>query len=288
MGVPSFLLTSLALHGPADFSWTQFEVHISTLIGCALLAGLYFWGTGPLRRRHGWAERASRGQAAWFVAGLAVLFLALNGPIHDLSDNYLFSAHMVQHMLLTLVVPPLLLVGTPAWLLRPLLRAGVVRRTAEVVTLPLTAFAIYNVVFAGWHVPVLYNAALMDHNTHIVQHLTFIAAAVLMWWPVAGSVPELGRSPGPMQVIYLFAFGIPMSIVAALITLSDRVLYPFYEAAPRVWNLSPLDDQQLGGLIMWIPGGLVVWIAITVAFFRWANREERLENRARRLAHGTD
>lgn len=285
MSMPIVVSIAATLHDPVDFSWTTFSVHPSTLIGCLLLAGLYLWGIGPLRRRKGWAERASVGRAITFMSGIAVLFLSLNGPIHDLSDNFLFSAHMVQHMLLTLAVPPLLLAGTPAWLLRPMLRNPVVAWLARVSTMPLVAFAIYNVVFAGWHVPVLYNWALLDHNVHIVQHLTFIASSILLWWPIAGPLPELGRSPGPMQVIYLFAFGVPMSVVAALITLSSEVLYPFYETAPRVWNLSPLDDQQLGGLIMWIPGGVVVWVAITVVFFRWANREEKLEARARRLAH---
>jgi len=284
--VPGTALLAV-LHDPVEFSWTTFSVHPSTLIGCLLLATLYVWGVAVYRRRLGPTAKVSPGRVVSFLSGVAVLFLSLNGPLHDLSDNFLFSAHMVQHMLLSLAVPPLLLAGTPAWLLRPLLRHPTIAWWARALTLPLVAFAIYNVVFIGWHIPVFYNWALVNHDIHIVQHLTFIAVSMLLWWPICGPLPELTKSPGPLQVVYLFAFGIPMSIVAALITLSKRVLYPFYEAAPRVWNLSPLDDQQLGGLIMWVPGGIVVWIAITVVFFRWANREERLEARSRRLAHGT-
>jgi len=124
-------------------------------------------------------------------------------------------------------------------------------------------------------VPIFYEAALRNHNLHVFQHLVFLATAVLMWWPVLSPVPELARLPYPGQMLYLFLLGIPMSVTGALITLSDRILYPFYTAAPRVWGLTPLADQQIGGLLMWVPGGLVLWLAMTVVWFRWSGREER-------------
>lgn len=274
-------LAWLAHGNPADFSWTRWEIHASVLIGCLLFAGAYLAGVGPLRRRYRLADRVERWQVVAFLSGVAVLFVALNGPIHDLSDNFLFSAHMVQHMLITMVAPPLWLIGTPAWLLRPLLRRRGVWPVARVLTHPLVAFIVYNVVFIGWHFPALYNAALESHAVHIVQHLMFMGAAVLMWWPVADPLPELARLSSPLQMIYLFAFGVPMSVVSALITLSENVLYPWYEAAPRIWTLTALDDQQLGGLIMWIPGGLVFWAAITIVFFRWWRREQAEDARER-------
>jgi putative membrane protein len=150
-------------------------------------------------------------------------------------------------------------------------------------TSPLVAFGIYNVVFAGWHMPVFYNYALEHHSVHIVQHLMFMAAAVLMWWPVIDPLPELARLTPPTRMLYLFALGIPMSIVSALITLSENVLYPWYAAAPRLFALTALDDQQMGGLIMWVPGMMVYWAAITILFFRWSSREESEEWREREL-----
>jgi putative membrane protein len=271
------------LHGDGDFSWTYFPVHLSTLVGCLGLVAGYLYAVGPLRRRHALAPRADPLQTGFFLTGVAVMFLALNGPIHELSDYYLFSAHMVQHLLLTLIMPPLLLIGLPAWLVRPLLRMPVLATTARLLTSPLIAFGIYNVVFAGWHLPQFYNWALEDHNVHIIQHLMFIGAAMLVWWPVVDPVPELRRLASPVRMLYLFALGIPMSVVSALITLSDSVLYAWYAEAPRVFNLGALDDQQMGGLIMWVPGMMVYWVAITILFFRWSGREERDEWRERAM-----
>jgi putative membrane protein len=277
------LLPTLALLHGGEFSWTHFDVHPSILIGSLVFAALYAWCVGPLRRKYGWADRIEGSRVAAFTAGIGILFISLNGPIHELSDYYLFSAHMVQHLLLTLIMPPLLLIGTPPWLLRALLRKPVVAATARLITSPLVAFGIYNVVFAGWHVPQFYNWALEQHGVHIVQHLMFIGAAVLVWWPVVEPLPELARMTSPLRMLYLFALGIPMSVVSALITLSGSVLYPWYDAAPRVFPLTALDDQQMGGLIMWVPGMMVYWVAITILFFRWSNREEKEEWRERDL-----
>jgi len=173
--------------------------------------------------------------------------------------------------------------GLPQWSLRPLLRHRVVRASARALTAPLVAFALYNVTFIGWHFPGPYNGALVNHNAHILQHIMFMGAAVLMWWPVVSPVPELERLQTPARILYLFALGIPMSIVSAIITLAEHPLYAWYEAAPRVFALTAVDDQQLGGVIMWVPGMIVFWIAITIIFFRWSRREERDEWRERAL-----
>ena len=181
-----------------------------------------------------------------------------------------------------MVVPPLLLLGTPAWLIRPLLRTRGMRGIAGFLTRPLIAFAIYNVVFVIWHFPFMYNTALENHDLHIIQHLMFIGTATMMWWPVVNPVPELARMPGPVQILYLFAIGLPASVVSAFIALSEDVVYPFYGRAPRVMELTALEDQQLGGMIMWVPGMILLWAAITVVFFRWARREDREEAAERR------
>ena len=269
------------LHGAADFSWSRWPIHPSTLIGCLLLLGAYFAGIGPLRRKYNWASGVPIWQPVCFTSGVLILFVSLNGPLHELSDFYLFSAHMVQHLLLTLIMAPLLLVGTPDWLLRALIRNTIGFKVARVITGPLIAFGIYNIVFSGWHFPMFYNWALEDHNVHIVQHLMFISAAVLMWWPVVEPLPELSRLITPLRMVYLFALSIPMSVVSALITLTDTVLYQWYQDAERVFALTAIEDQQLGGLIMWVPGALIFWVAISILFYRWATEANREEETAR-------
>jgi putative membrane protein len=245
--------------------WQQWDLHPSVVIGLALLGGLYvFWG----------GLEAPRRRVTAFAVALAVLALALNGPLHNLSDGYLLSAHMVQHLALTLVFPPLLLYGTPASVVRPLLGSHWVASFARWATRPLAAGLLFSVPITLWHFPQFYEAALEHHALHIVQHLVFIATAVIMWWPILSPVPELPRASYPTQLLYLFVLGLPMTLAGAMITLADGVLYPFYAAAPRVWGLTLLADQQLGGLLMWVVGTIYLWVAATVVWFRWSAREE--------------
>ncbi len=253
------------LHVGASLSLTSFTVHWSTVIGLVCLALLYEWGA----RRAGIGYGISHVRRLSYYSALAVIFLSLNGWLHDLSDWYLFSAHMVQHLLLTLLVPPLLLAGVPGSMLRPLLRNRVVASTARVLTRPKVCFATFNLVVALWHLPVFYNAAVDSHAIHIVQHLMFMVAAVMLWWPILSQLPELPRLSYPMQMLYLFLTTLPMSVVAVLITYSGNLLYPGYAAAPRILGITPMEDQLIGGLIMWIPGGLVFLAVISVIFFRW-------------------
>ena len=250
---------------PPPDAWRQWDLHPSVVIGLALLGGLYVYLGGLA---------APRRRVASFAGALLVLGVSLNGPLHNLSDGYLFSAHMVQHLVLTLVFPPLLLYGTPAWVVQPLLRPHWVRRLARWATRPLAAGMLFSVPITLWHFPQFYEAALEHHALHIVQHLVFLATGVVMWWPVLSPSPELPRASYLTQLLYLFALGLPMSVAGALITLSGAVLYPFYATAPRVWGLAPLADQQLGGLVMWVGGTIYLWAAATVVWFRWSARED--------------
>jgi putative membrane protein len=176
---------------------------------------------------------------------------------------------MVQHLVLTLVAPPMLVLGTPGWMLRPALRWRVVGHVARWVTTPARCFAIFNVVLVAWHLPPMYEYAMRHHPVHIVQHLCFMTAAVLMWWPVLSPLPELPRLSYPGQMLYLFLLSIPMSLVAVCIGYADHVLYPFYASQPRIWGITPMQDQMIGALIMWIPGGLFFFAIISVVFFKW-------------------
>jgi putative membrane protein len=251
------------LHIGAQVSWTQYTVHWSTVIGLMALGALYFW------RAHVHPEPIGRTRPALFVSGLALMFVSLNGWIHDLSDYYLFSAHMVQHLLLAMGVAPLLIMGTPGLMLRPILRAPALRALARPLDSPIACFLIFNVVLIGWHLPPLYNAAMAYHNVHIVQHLLLLAASVIMWWPVLSPMAEFPRLSYPAQMLYLFLMTIPMSVVSVSIAYSGSILYPAYSSAPRVMQLSPMQDQLLGGLIMWIPGGLYFFAVISVIFYKW-------------------
>jgi putative membrane protein len=263
------------LHIGARLSLTSFSVHPSTVIGIAALAILYEWAA----RRFTLPAAAQRPRRVPFHGALVIMFFSLNGWLHDLGDAYLFSAHMVQHLLLALVVAPLMLMGVTGEMLRPALALRGVGPVARWLTKPTRCFAIFNVVLAAWHLPPLYNYALSHHPVHIVQHLMFLAAAVIMWWPVLSPLPELPRLSFPGQMLYLFLMSIPMAIVSVYIAYADSVLYPLYASAPRLWGITPMNDQLLGCLIMWIPGGFFFYSIISVVFFRWQQRDG-VESRA--------
>lgn len=246
-------------------------VHVETVVASALLAGAW---VGAWRARR---LRIAPGRAAFFFGGLLTLLVAVNGPLHELAERSLFSAHMVQHLLLTLVVPPCLLAGTPAWMadaaLGRVLGPTPLRRLARTATRPVPALAAHGAALAVWHLPGPYGAALASHGVHLVEHVLLVGTAVLAWWPVlspSGLLPSLHYGA---QVLYLFALGIPMTIVAAMVTGAEAVLYPFYAEAPRVTGLTALEDQRLGGVLMWVPAGVIPLVAFTVVFFRWAAAE---------------
>jgi putative membrane protein len=280
---PAFPSLAL-LHTAARIEWSSFTVHGSTVVGLAALAALYELRAAGGRRQaaptlSGTASASDRSPSIRrpppaarrpaFYAGLVTIFFALNGWLHDLSDYYLFSAHMVQHLLLTLVAPPLLIGGTPGWMLRPALSWPVVAPIVRWLTKPTHCFAVFNVVLAGWHLPPVYNLAMTYHAVHIAQHIMFIAAAVLMWWPIMSPLPELPRLSYPTQMLYCFTLSIPMSLVSVYIAYADALLYTAYAAAPRIWGITPMQDQLVGGLIMWIPGGLFFFGVMSVVYWKW-------------------
>ncbi len=254
--------------------WTHWHAHPDALIGLAVFQGAYLLGIGPLRERYRLADDVNPRQVATFTAGVMVIFFSLVSPLHELSDKYLFSAHMVQHVLLTLIAPPLLILGTPDWLIRPLLRPNWAFRMARLGTHPIIAFGFFNIVFSLWHIPALYNVSVTNHGVHIGEHLLFMGAAVLMWWPIAGMLPEIPRLSYPATMAYMFLLSIAQIIIFAPITFSREPLYEWYVNAPRLWDISPVLDQQLGAIFMKMGGGVLFLVLIITAFFRWYNREE--------------
>lgn len=254
---------------------TGWSFEPSVLLGTLGLAGAYLLAAGPLRRRIAGSAPVSKRQKAWFLGGVFVLFLALVSPLDTLSDGYLFSAHMLQHLLLTLAVPPMLLVGTPGWMLRPGLKRPEILRAARWLTHPIVAYVLFNLDFLIWHVPGFYEAALEMEWLHVIQHLTFIAFGVLNWWPVLSPLPELPRLSEPAQLLYLFLEAIPTSVLGGIIVFAGSPLYPTYAAAPRLFGVSAALDQQISGFIMWMPGGMAYLLALSLVFFDWMGREER-------------
>jgi putative membrane protein len=197
-----------------------------------------------------------------FAAGIVILAIALLSPLDDVSDRYLLTAHMLQHLLLVLLSAPLLVRALPVpWGDRMGIN-------------PLLAFALFNLVFALSHIPAWYEATLEHESLHVLEHLAYLITASLNWLPVLNPARER-RLAYPMQMLYLFLETLPMFAVGALLALGDSAIYPFYLRAPRIIGLSfsPIEDQSLAGLIMWVGGSFFYLGALTLVFFKWANRE---------------
>lgn len=194
----------------------------------------------------------------YFAAALLVLLLALESPIDVGGDHYLFSLHMLQHLLLSMVVPPLLLLGLPAALTIPAKRFRIH---------PVLASLVFNAVLVTWHLPFLYQATLTNEPIHVLEHLSFLATGILFWQPLIAPAGADRGLTAIGKIAYLGFAGIPPTILGIAFVLSPSVLYPFYAAAPRVTGLGPLDDQQVAGLVMFGLGNLIYFAAMSVLFF---------------------
>jgi putative membrane protein len=258
------------------YRWWPWHWEWSVLLGCALLAALYGLALHRLRPR---LAALSDSHLGWritsFAGALLIVLVSLNGPLHDLSDLYLFSTHMVQHLFLAQIFPLLLLLGLPPELTRRLLAPRWARTVWGWLAGVPAGFILYTVVFSVWHVPALYNLMMRDHDFHIAMHLMVMGTAVLMWWPILGGDAVAKPLPPAAQMLYLFLLGTPMMAVAAPITFANHPLYEWYALAPRFMGFSALEDQRLGGLLMWVPGGLFYWAVMSVVFFRWSAQESR-------------
>ncbi|MGD8404882.1 MAG: cytochrome c oxidase assembly protein [Anaerolineales bacterium] len=207
-------------------------------------------------------------QAAFHLGTLAGL-LALFSPLDELGDEYLFSAHMVQHLLLMFVTAPLWLLGTPGWLVDGIIPERLdklVKRLAS----PLSAFVAFVGVLWFWHVPAIYELAQESEAIHIFEHLSFIGAALIGWCPVAGAeTSRLPKPAPPVRMLYLFLLTVPCTALAAILTFAGTPMYPFYVTAPHIFGLDALQDQHLGGLLMWLPTHMFLLLAIGITFLRW-------------------
>jgi putative copper resistance protein D len=217
-----------------------------------------------------------------FVAGLAALAVALLSPV-ETYEGSLFSVHMVQHMLLELVAAPLLLAGAPITLVlraaSPRLRRGILRLLhslpVRVLSFPLLAWLLFAAVNWGWHFSPLYNDALENPALHYLQHASFLAAALLFWWPIIGADPAPWRLPHPVRLFYLFLAMPQNSFLGVALMNAGAVLYPHYLTNLRGWGPAPLDDQVLGGIVMWVVGDVAFLAGMALVVAVWVREEDR-------------
>ena len=253
-----------------------FQAHPDSWLLVVALAGGYLYALSAWGPRHAPGGRpASRSQRWCFLGGVAVMWVGADWPIHTLAEDYLYSAHMVQHLLFQLVAAPLLILGTPGWLARKLLSPQPVLVVWRIITRPLSALLIAGAWTALMHVPWVVNNASLNAPFHFTLHVLLVVFSVIMWWPVLSPLPEAPHASYPVRMVYLFGHSIIPTVPASFLTYSSSPLYEVYERAPRIaaW-LDPLTDQQVAGLIMKIPGGLVLWAVIAVLWFRWQAEEE--------------
>lgn len=236
-------------------SWQSIDTHwswVAIVTGCAMEIGYLilvkrFQNT---RDPAGDLSTTSAAQILWFTLGMAVYVLAFGSPLDYVSDRYLFSAHMVQHMAEVSVMVPLLFWGTPVWLVRRALAWAPLRRLLGWGTVPWVAVIGFDWTFDVFHLPVLYDLTLTDPAFHVLEHLLFFVGAVFLWWNVLSRLPEMPRLQPGKRLLYLFFAFDGMMPPAILILMWNHALYGPYAAAPRLLGLSPVSDQRLGSLIM--------------------------------------
>jgi len=256
-------------------SWT-FEPWI--VVPLLLGSIIYLRGWWQLHRRL--PRRFGGRRLIAFQSGVLTLFLALASPLHELAEK-LLQFHMIQHLLVMMVVPPLLLLGAPILPLlrglpRPALRYGLrqlfssraFKRLANFFTDPLVCLLAFTVSNVAWHVPALYELALRSEFWHAVQHICFFGTGLLFWWPVVQPWPSRLRWPRWTMIPYLLFADIQNTALSAFLIFSERVLYPTYAAVPRLWGISVLDDQAAAGAIMWVPGSVIFLVPVVVLSIR--------------------
>ena len=220
-------------------------------------------------------EVVKRRQIALFSGGVFVMLLASDYPIHDLAEHYLYFVHMIQHLLLTLVAAPLLIMGTPEWMARRVLKKTRLLPAVRWLCRPVIGLIQFNVILVLSHWPFIVDYTLQHHAWHFVAHAVLLASAILMWMVVVSPLPEVPQARPPTKMLYLFLQTIVPTVPASFLTFGTTPLYKFYEHVPRLYGISAVTDMQISGLIMKIVGGFYFWTVIGVIFFRWYNAEEK-------------
>jgi putative membrane protein len=270
---PGPALAALADRDPASLAWTPHAdvwLLVTALVGGYLYA-LSAWGAKARPGR----RPATRGQRLCFFAGAAVLWIAADWPIHPLAEGYLYSVHMVQHLLFQLVAAPLLILGVPAWLWRRLFAPRPVAAFVRMITQPLPAIAAVGGFTAFMHWPTVVNTVAQGGLLHLGAHIALIFFSFIMWWPVLSPLPELPHLSYLGRLAYLFAHSILPTVPASFLTFAREPLYSAYAQVPQLVSwIDPVTDLHLAGLIMKIIGGLYIWAVMAILFFRWHAEDE--------------
>lgn len=243
------------------------------------LIALYVWAgrvIGPKAVPAG-QPAYSRRQITCFVLGILLLEAAADWPIHDIGEKYLYLVHMSQHLVLTLVMPPLLLLATPEWLTRLVLQ-GRADRWIHKLARPIPAGIMFNALALLSHAQFVVNNASSNGIFHLGMHTAIVTTAFLFWTPICGPYPEL-RISMPAQMVYLFSASIVPTVPGAWLIFANGAVYKAYDIPQRLWGISVTSDQQVAGLIMKLIGGTYLWILITRIFFVWAGRHEEASRR---------
>jgi putative membrane protein len=287
----------LAPTGP-DELWSAWNVDLLVLASLVAAGWAYRRGVLALWARAGRGRGVRGWQALCFAVGLLAVFVALVSPLDRLSLA-LFSAHMTQHVLLVLVAAPLLVLGQPAtaflWVLPLNTRRGVgrwwrqaagARRVWFILSAPVVAWVLHASATWVWHLPGLYEAALTSRLLHIVEHIAFLGTAALFWWAIAhaGARGQMGHGAA---ILYVFTMMMQGGLLGALMTFSGRPWYAAYASTVEVWGLTPTEDQQLAGLIMWIPASLTYLVAALILMAVWLHEAERQVRRNEALPPNT-
>lgn len=266
-------MTGAAAAASTDF-W-RWVPHPEVWLLVGGLVGLYAYAArviGPKVVPAG-QPAVTRAQKRWFTFGILLLWVAADWPVHDIGEQYLYLVHMVQHLVLTLVVPAALLLATPEWLARLVVGRGRADRVMRRLARPVPAGLAFNALVLLSHWQLMVNTASTNGLFHYGVHTALVIAAVLFWIPVCGPFPEL-RISAPAQMAYLFVASIVPTVPGAWLTFADGAVYSVYDIPARLWGISVTSDQQVAGLLMKLVGGTYLWVLITIIFFRWAAKQE--------------
>jgi cytochrome c oxidase assembly factor CtaG len=253
------------------------------LLTLALWTGVYVWRFRAARR-----EARGRGagwrQALAFAGCILVLLIALVSPIDALGEQYLFSMHMTQHILLGDIAPLLLLLALSRVIMRPATRRlQAIEKRLGAFASPVTFIVLWLALLYFWHIPALYDAALQHPFVHALEHASFFAAGVLVWWPLIQPVPMRHRLTGLATFGYIGGAKVGLGILGLFLTWSSTVVYSYYEHVPRTWGLSAVQDQNVGGAIMMVEQSLVLVTTFAILFVRMLLQSEEDERRRERL-----
>jgi putative membrane protein len=253
-------------YNPLAFQW---HPEVWLLVG--FLVGAYVYSMrviGPRAVAPG-QQVVSRTNLFCFIGAMLVLWGASDWPVHDISEEYLYSVHMMQHMALSYFMPPLALMATPMWLARAMIGDGRVYKVMHRLTHPVVAAVLFNGMVMVIHIPMLVNASVTSSSPflHYSLHVLVVSTALLMWMPVCGPIPEF-RISVMGSMIYLFLQSVVPTIPAAWLTFAEDVVYKSYDTPVRLWGISPVEDQQMAGAAMKVGGGFFLWSIIVFLFFK--------------------